>query len=191
MGPWGDGFAGGDGLTLERMIAAENSIDMGPLTSRLEDVVRHADGRICLDPEVLLTDLNRLLAEPSEQGLLLVGRRNIQTNNSWLHNLPLLSSGPDRACLEMHPLDAERRQILEGDRVKVRSSVAGLEVPVRLSDNLMPGTVCLPHGFSEEAKAGQSVARSGPNSNVLAPADYVDRPSATAALNGIPVTVER
>lgn len=191
MGPWGDGFGQREGLTLKQIAREQNSIDMGPLRSRLDEVVQHADGCVHLAPEVLMADLERLVAEPAEEGLLLVGRRNIQTNNSWLHNLPLLSTGPDRACLEMHPQDAERRQIGDGDRVKVRSSVGVIEAPVKLSAALMPGTVCMPHGFSEEPRSGQSVARSGPNSNAIAPAGYVDGPSATVALNGIPVSVER
>ncbi len=122
-------------------------------------------------------------------GLRLIGRRNIQTNNSWLHNLPLLSAGPDRAVLEMNIQDALTRQIRAGDRVRVSSAVGDLHVEVVLTEDLMPGTVCLPHGFSEVEKPRQHVARKGVNSNVLAAADYVDRPSATVALNGIAVTV--
>jgi len=187
MGPWGDRFGARQGLTLARLIEQPDSIDMGPLEPRLGEALGHAT--LDLAPDVIIRDLDRLQREADTKELRLIGRRNIQTNNSWLHNLPLLSTGPDRARLEMHPDDAEARQIRDGDRVAVRSDIGELRAVVTLSSALMPGTVCLPHGFSEEQKPGQRVARSGPNSNVIAPADYVDVPSATVALNGIAVSV--
>ncbi len=188
MGPWGDQYRGGEGLSLQALRNNPNSIDMGAIEPRLQEVITHPHGCIDLAPEVLMAEFSRLAVEP-HTGLRLVGRRNIQTNNSWLHNLPLLSVGPDRAVLEMHPRDAEERQICDGSRVRIKSSAGELQVKVKLSSDLMPGTVVLPHGFSAEHNPHQQVARSGVNSNILAKAEDVDLPSATAALNGIEVNV--
>ncbi len=189
FGPWGDGFSGAQGLSLQRLIDTPDGVDMGPLQPRLLEVVQHPDGMLQLAPEVVLRDLQRLAEEPMQTDLLLIGRRHPNTNNSWLHNLPMLSRGRDRAVLEMHPQDASVRQIGEGDRVRLRSVAGELTVRVALTQDLMPGTLSLPHGYSNSVDLEQKIARSGPNSNVLASADYVDVPSATAALNGIPVEV--
>lgn len=189
FGPWGDRFSNEAGITLQQLIDAPDSLDMGPLQTRFDEVVQHADGRMDLAPEVVLGDLERLSQTLESSELLLIGRRHANTNNSWLHNLPMLSRGQDRAVLEMHPQDAQLRQISNGDQVRIRSQVGELTASVLLTDTLMPGAVSMPHGYSDYAKSQQQVARIGPNSNVLAPADYVDVPSATVALNGIPVAV--
>lgn len=189
FGPWGDRFTNNKGLTLQQMLEAPNSIEMGPLQPRLPQLVQHADGLLQLAPDVIIRDLTRLADTPAQVELLLIGRRNANTNNSWLHNLPMLSRGKDRAVLEMHPQDAEVRQIREGSNVCVRSSVGELQVQVEFTETLMPGSVSMPHGYSESDLSGLGVARAGANSNRLAPADFVDVPSATAALNGIPVAV--
>lgn len=189
FGPWGDQFGGETGITLQQLIETPDSLEMGPLQPRLDEIVQHADGLLDLAPEVILSDLQRLVQTPESSELLLIGRRHPNTNNSWLHNLPMLSRGQDRAVLEMHPLDAQLRQISDGDQVRIGSQAGELAASVSLTDTLMPGVVSMPHGYSDYAKSQQQVARSGPNSNVLAPADYVDVPSATVALNGIPVVV--
>jgi anaerobic selenocysteine-containing dehydrogenase len=128
--------------------------------------------------------------------LLLVGRRNAQTNNSWLHNLPLLTKGPARCVLEMHPADAAARGFAEGDRVQVRSAVASLEVAVHITTDVAPGVVVLPHGFSageaplQAVAHARAVATGSVNANRLAAAGYVDVASGTVALNGFPVWCE-
>jgi anaerobic selenocysteine-containing dehydrogenase len=191
-GRWGDHFGRREGLSLQTLIDQPNSIDLGALRPHLDDVIRHADGCVDLAPEVILADLERLRAEAPTDELLLVGRRNIQTNNSWLQNLPLLSKGPDRCVLEMNVSDADALGIHEGDWVSVTSSVDRLKVKVMLTEDLARGVVSMPHGFSEYANGRQSVAsaRPGVNSNAIAPADHVDAISATVALNGIPVAVK-
>ncbi|MFM8356785.1 MAG: molybdopterin dinucleotide binding domain-containing protein, partial [Gammaproteobacteria bacterium] len=142
--------------------------------------------------------------------LLLIGRRNVQTNNSWLHNLPVLARGPNRCVLEMHPQDAARRGLVDGERVTVSTAVDAVTVPLCITDDLRPGVVCLPHGFSSgdwQHLAGVAAAPHHPdgqrhasararqagsaNANALAAAGDVDLPSATAALNGIPVHCTR
>jgi hypothetical protein len=205
VGRWGDGFGagageGGHALTLARIASAPNGIDLGPLAPSLERVVGHADGRIRLAPPLLLAEVGRLLegdVAAAPGALLLVGRRNAQTNNSWLHNLPLLTKGPARCVLEMHPADAAARGFAEGDRVQVRSAVASLEVAVHITADVAPGVVVLPHGFSageaplQAVAHARAVATGSVNANRLAAAGYVDVASGTVALNGFPVWCER
>jgi len=212
-GRWGDGFgqrafinrpaATADepphvtGLTLARLIEHPDSIDLGPPQPSLDRVIKSAGGRIDLAPALMLEELERLAAGPPPAApgeLLLIGRRNIQTNNSWLHNLPLLTRGPARCVLEMHPADAAERQIADGDQVTVRSRIDTVTVPVRITEDLGRGVVCLPHGFSSAETPGQRIAQQravdtgSVNVNRLAAASDVDIPSATVALNGIAVT---
>lgn len=204
VGRWGDGFGaeageGGHALTLARIASAPNGIDLGPLAPSLERVLGHADGRIRLAPPLLLAEVGRLLegdVAAAPGALLLVGRRNAQTNNSWLHNLPLLTKGPARCVLEMHPADAAARGFAEGDRVQVRSAVASLEVAVHITTDVAPGVVVLPHGFSageaplQAVAHARAVATGSVNANRLAAAGYVDVASGTVALNGFPVWCE-
>ena len=214
-GAWGDHFgeralhiesvAGDDlmpavtGLTLAALRAQPHGIDLGPLNPGLDRVVLHEDGKIHCAPALILAEIERLrdAAAPEGDDLLLIGRRNVQTNNSWLHNLPALARGRSRCVLEMHPDDAAARGISERDPVRITSSTATLVVNVRLTDELRPGVVCLPHGFSAGEAPAQALTAArarqtgSVNANALAAASDVDLPSATAALNGIPVRCER
>lgn len=196
-GTFGDAFgARANGLTLQHLIDAQDSIDLGPLRPRLAQVLRTQDGKIDLAPASILKDVQRLLSEaPAADAdeLLMIGRRNIQTNNSWLRNLPMLTKGPARAVLDMHPDDARTRGLGDGDLVRVSTAIANVEVVMRINADIAPGVVCLPHGFSAGQTPLQAVAQSHPgvNSNALAAANYVDVPSGTVALNGIAVRCER
>lgn len=196
-GRWGDHFEKRDGLTLQGLIDAPNGIDLGPPRSRMSEVVRTVDGRIDLAPEVILEDINYLTDSQDPGGLLLIGRRNIQTNNSWMHNLPRLDRGSGKAktlCfLEINPVDAQRDGLQSDDWVEVTSTAGSIVAQISLSESISPGVISLPHGFSHDKQIRQSVTKShqGPNYNVLAPTEYIDRPSATASLNGIPVTIRK
>jgi anaerobic selenocysteine-containing dehydrogenase len=122
--------------------------------------------------------------------MVLVGRRDLRSNNSWMHNLPLLVRGPERCTVHVHPADAERLGLIDGDRAVVRSRVGEVELPVEVTDAIMEGVVSIPHGWGHDAPGAQlSVARehAGANSNVLADEELVDGPSGNAVLNGIPV----
>jgi anaerobic selenocysteine-containing dehydrogenase len=190
-GPWGDRFGEQDGIALKDMIENPHSIDQGPPRSRLSEVVLFEDGCIDLAPDAIVTDLRTLKSEAPSTGLQLIGRRNIQTNNSWLHNLPGLGKGPKRCVLDMHPADAASRGIDDGDEVTIASSAGSIVATVRLNGDMRRDTVVLPHGFSELGDPSQPDQRRGPNSNVLSPSDHLDSISGTAAMNGIPVTVVR
>ena len=204
VGRWGDGFGagageGGHALTLRKVAEAPNGIDLGALEPSLDRVLGHADGRIDLAPPLLLAEVGRLLAPDAAtapDALLLVGRRNAQTNNSWLHNLPVLTKGPARCVLEMHPDDAAARGLADGALVRVRSAVASLAVTLQVTADVAPGVVVLPHGFSageaplQAVAQARAIATGSVNSNRLAAAADVDVASGTAALNGFPVWCE-
>ena len=193
-GPYGAG-PGEDGLSLRAMLDAPSGVvDHGPLEPRLPDVLATANGRVQLAPTELLEDLPRLaasLAEP-EDGLLLVGRRHLRTNNSWGQNVAALTGSTDLCTLQVHPDDAAARGLVDGGRAVVRSRVGRVEAPVEVTEDIAPGTVSLPHGFgNDEDGIRLSVASEvgGANSNVLTDEQEVDPLSGNAVLNGIPVDV--
>jgi anaerobic selenocysteine-containing dehydrogenase len=195
-GPYGDGFgARPDGLSLSRLEQAPHGIDLGPLQPRLPDALRTASGKIELAPELIVADVARLRASlqaPRNGGLLLVGRRQLRSNNSWMHNLPVLVKGKPRCTLHVHPDDAERLGLHDGEPARVRSRTGDVLVPVEVTDAVMPGVVSLPHGWGHDAPGTrQSVAteHAGTNSNLLADELLVDAVSGNAVLNGIPVEV--
>jgi anaerobic selenocysteine-containing dehydrogenase len=194
-GPFGDRYGQNpDGLTLEKLKAEPNGINFGPMVSRVPEVLGTADQKIRLAPQYLLDDLPRLarrLVRPPEE-LVLVSRRHLRSNNSWLHNVPPLMKGRDRCVLLMHRDDAERRGLVSGDVVSVASSGGEIRVPVDVTDAIKPGVVSMPHGWGHGRPGTRmAVANNAPgvNTNVLSPPNFIDEPSGNGALNGIPVTV--
>ncbi len=183
-------------LTLADLEAAPHGVDLGPLAPRLPDVLRTPSGRIELAPEAIVADVPRLreaLAREHEDGaLVLVGRRQLRSNNSWMHNLPRLASGPERCTLHVHPDDAARLGLTDGEAAEVRSRTGTVHAPVEVTDRVMAGVVSLPHGWGHDApgaRLGVAAERPGVNANVLADEALVDAISGNAVLNGIPVAV--
>jgi len=194
-GAFGDRYgANPDGLTLEKLKTLPDGINYGPMVPRLPGVLGTSDHKVRLAPPYLLDDLARLAArldrEPDE--LVLVSRRHLRSNNSWLHNVAPLMKGKERCTLLIHRGDAQRRGLATGDIATVTSSAGQLDVPVEVTDAIKPGVVSMPHGWGH-GKPGtrMSVANDSPgvNTNVLSPPDFLDEPSGNGALNGIPVTV--
>lgn len=196
-GPFGDGFDdAADGLSLAKLRAVPHAVDLGPLESRLPDLLRTPGRRIALAHRYFLQDVPRLrakLAAGEPGGLRLIGRRQDRNMNSWLHNLPVLAKGRERCSLLVHPEDAARLGLVAGARARIRSRVGEIEAPVELSDDMMPGVVSLPHGFGHgESQTRLSVAASqqpGVNSNALTDEEALDPWSNTSIVNGIPVEV--
>jgi len=194
-GPHGDAYgARTGGLTLAEMARHPDGIDMGPLAPRLDEVLQTPSRKIELAPEYITADLPRLAARLRRRpaGLVLVSRRHLRSNNSWMHNVPSLVSGRDRCTLLIHPDDAAASGVEDGKSACVRSEAGRLVVPVEVSDEMMRGVVCLPHGWGHDKEGARlSVARehAGVCNNVLAPGGFVDVPSGNAAVNGIPVEV--
>ena len=193
-GPYGDAFgARPDGLTLDKLEAAPHGIDLGPLESRVPEVLRTPSGKIELTPEPVVADLERLraaLARETNGGMVLIGRRQLRSNNSWMHNLEPLVRGKERCTAHVHPDDAERLGLVDGERAFVRSRAGEIEVPVEVTDAVMPGVVSIPHGWGHDVDGVRlqvASAHAGSNSNVLADETLVDPLSGNAVLNGIPV----
>lgn len=198
-GRWGDGFgADPDGLRLTMLAGNPHGIDLGALEPRLPANLRTPSAKVELAPPEILDAMPALLDDIerrtvlAEGELLLVGRRDVRSNNSWMHNIDVLVRGRARCTLLMHAIDASSRGIAAGDTVIVRSRVGALETPVELTDDLMPGVVSLPHGWGHAVagtRLGVAAGRPGVNSNVLTDGDVLDPISGNATLNGIPVTV--
>ena len=183
-------------LTLADLEAAPHGIDLGPLEPRLPDVLRTPSGRIELAPAPIVADVARLraaLTRPRDAGgFVLVGRRQLRSNNSWMHNLERLVSGPARCTLHVHPDDAERLGLADGAPARVESRTGALEAPVEVTDAIRPGVVSLPHGWGHDAPGARLAvagAHAGVNANLLADEGLVDALSGNAVLNGIPVSV--
>ncbi|MDX3538912.1 molybdopterin-dependent oxidoreductase [Streptomyces sp. MB09-01] len=194
LGPYGDRFgAAAEGqLSLERLLAHPHGIDLGPLQPRLPGVLRTRSGRIELLPDPIAAELPRLRAALADRPatLVLVGRRHLRSNNSWLHNVPALTGGSNRCTLQVHPQDASRLGLTEGGRARITAEGGSLEVPVEVTDAVRTGVVSLPHGWGHDrAGARLAVASAAPGANVnqLLNGTRLDRLSGTAVLNGFPV----
>jgi anaerobic selenocysteine-containing dehydrogenase len=180
-------------LTLEQLESAPHGIDLGALEPRLPDALRTASGKIELAPEPIVADVERLresLERPRNGNLVLVGRRQLRSNNSWMHNLPVLIKGKDRCTLQLHPDDAERHGLTDGDQAELSSRAGKLVAQVEVTDTVMPGVCSLPHGWGHDvAGTAQRVASAHPgsNSNLVADEELIDALSGNAVLNGIPV----
>ncbi len=194
-GPFGDRYGEmPGGLTLDLLKANPNGIDFGPMVPQLPDILGTANKKIRLAPQYLLDDLPRLVArlERPTEPLVLVSRRHLRSNNTWLHNVPALMKGKDRCTLLIHPDDAARRGIAADDVVTVKSAAGEIKVPVEVTDAIKPGVVSMPHGWGHGRPGTRmSVANGSPgaNTNVLSPPTFLDEPSGNGALNGIPVTI--
>lgn len=196
-GPFGDGFgAVPDGLTLDKLIASPHGIDFGALEPRLPNILRTQSGKIELAARQLVDDLTRLEVFCQEKidttQLTLVGRRDLRSNNSWLHNIEVLVKGKVRCTLQMHPNDATRLGIMQGSSVRIKSRVGSVDAPVEITDLIRPGVVSLPHGWGHSMPGTNTKvasSRAGVNSNVLTDEQRLDPLSGTSVLNGIPVSV--
>jgi anaerobic selenocysteine-containing dehydrogenase len=183
------------GLTLEALEAAPHGIDLGPLRPRLPDALRTSSGKIELAPAALVADVERLrtsLQQPANggNGVVLIGRRQLRSNNSWMHNLPVLVKGKPRCTLHVHPDDAARHNLIDGAEAQVSSRTGTVTALVEVTDAIMRGVVSLPHGWGHDVEGTQQRVASehaGTNSNVLADDLLVDVVSGNAVLNGIPV----
>jgi anaerobic selenocysteine-containing dehydrogenase len=194
-GPFGDGFGvDAEGLTLQRMLDHQHGIDFGPLEPRLPQVLQTPSGKVELAPPEILDAIPAVLAtdaQPDE--LVMIGRRDLRSNNSWMHNVPVLMKGKQRCTLLIHPLDAAARDLKSGDVAMIRSPTGRVDAPIEITDDVMPGVVCLPHGWGHDAEGSRlSVAGATPgvNMNRLVDGTVLEPLSGNARLNGVPVRVD-
>ena len=181
-------------VTLADLEAAPDGLDLGPLAPRLPGVLSTASGHVELAPEPIVRDVPRLLDSlaTAPGDMVLIGRRQLGSNNSWMHNIGPLVRGGNRCTAQVHPADAARLGLLDGGTALIRSRTGEVKVPVEVTDVVRPGTVSVPHGWGHDlAGVRMSVAEShaGTNSNVLADDLLLDVPSGNAVLNGLPIEV--
>jgi len=200
FGPYGAKFNPfSKGLTLKKVKAAQHGMDLGPMSPCLPERLRTDNKRIKLAPQLFVTDIERVrerLGSTTANGhLLLIGRRQLRSNNSWLHNsLRLVKGNPakPRCTIIMNPTDAANRDLREGQRAQVKSRVGTIILPVELSDEIMRGVVSIPHGWGHDREGNQlAIAQqySGASINDLTDEQSIDAICGTAAFNGTPVMV--
>ncbi|MGJ6121830.1 molybdopterin-dependent oxidoreductase [Mycolicibacterium sp. Y3] len=193
LGPYGDGFgADPDGLTLDKVTAAPHGIDLGPLKPRLAQVISTPSGKVELAPPALVADTARLRESigRAREAYVLIGRRHLRSNNSWMHNVAALTGGSNRCTLQVHPDDAAELGLT--DSAKVRGPGGEVIVPVEVTPGLRRGVVSLPHGWGHDradTRLGVAAAEPGVNANQLNDGSALDPLSGTAVLNGIPVDI--
>jgi anaerobic selenocysteine-containing dehydrogenase len=191
--------AGPYALSLDVLKSAPHGVDLGPLEPSLMRRLETPDGKIACAPEAFVADLKRVEAELLDRRALpgelrLVGRRHLRSNNSWMHNSHRLTKGPRRDHLWIHPDDAARRAIEDGDQVTLASRVGEVSVTAKVTDRVMSGVVCLPHGFGQ-SRAGVrltlAAALPGASYNDVSDEAAVDPLCGNAALNALPVSVRK
>jgi anaerobic selenocysteine-containing dehydrogenase len=210
MGPYGAGFGtDSGGLTLAKVKAssATGGIDLGELQPRVPEMLRTADGKINLAQPMMLQDVKRAtldLQRPAPD-MVIIGRRDVRSNNSWMHNLPILAKGPMRCTALVHPADAQRLGLVDGEltRIAATGSLNGagksqdraqrsIQAQVQISADMMPGVVSLPHGWGHDLDGtGQKLAaqRPGANLNALLDENRRDPLSGNAVLSGVAVSM--
>jgi anaerobic selenocysteine-containing dehydrogenase len=195
-GPFGDGFGQNpEGLTLASFKQKPDGLLLGHAKPQGKKAITTPSGKIELAHEHLLKDIPRLEEKISNPGneLLLVSRRHIGSMNSWMHNIEKLVKGKDRCTLQIHPTDAAKQHIKQGQLIAISNESGAITAHAEITKNICPGIVCLPHGWGHSEKAAKlSVASKHPgfNINKLSPATLVDEASGNAVLNGIPVTLD-
>ena len=194
-GPYGDQFGmKPDGLNLEKVQVAEGGIDLGEHAPRVPEVLRTPSGKIELAPPMLIDDLKRPAAdlERSTPELVIVGRRQLHGNNSWMHNLPVLAKGAARCIALINPKDAARLGLEDGGRVRIAHDGRSIEAEVEITDEMMPGVVSLPHGWGHDQPGSQlkvAAANPGANLNALMDENRRDPLSGNAVLSGMEVEI--
>lgn len=188
-------------LTLDDLVEHPHGVDLGELQPRMPEVLRTPTGKIDLAPEVLVADLGRAAASLAlapervdATQFLLIGRRDLRSNNSWMHNIPVLVKGRPRCTLQLHPEDAAALGLTDGAPAEVRSRVGSITAPVELFEGITPGVACLPHGWGHSkpgTRTRVAAEHAGVNTNVLTDDEHLEPITGTAVLSGIPVTITR
>jgi anaerobic selenocysteine-containing dehydrogenase len=187
------------GLSLAMLARHPHGVDLGPLEPSLPGRLLTRHRTIPLAPPLFLADLPRLEAflkdcPPVGETLELIGRRELRSNNSWMHNSERLIKGPERCTLRMHPADAGRLDLPHGSPVEIESRVGAITANLEISDELMPGVVSLPHGWGHHRPGmalGVAASRPGVSLNDITDDSLRDELCGTSAFNGVPVRVRR
>jgi len=157
-----------------------------------------ANKTVELAPSLLTDDMARVrealqaTQTADEFDLLLINRRHLRDNNSWMHNAERLVKGRNRCTLLMHPRDAAQRGIKSNDTVQIRSRVGQVAVPVEITEDMMEGVVCLPHGYGHDrtgVRLPVAQAHAGVSVNDLTDDLLLDSLTGNAVFGGVPVRV--
>jgi formate dehydrogenase len=187
------------GLTLAKLraqprgVVLAEHVDTGVLTKRL----KHRDRRVHLGDERIAAELTRLLDAPepsSDYPLLMIGRREVRSHNSWLHNTPRFRDATRRHRALVNPVDAAAIGVADGGPARVVSARGAIELPVELSEDVAPGTIAVPHGWGHRGAGWQTANEAGgANVNELTSSalDDLEKLSGMAHLNGVPVRLEK
>lgn len=185
-------------LTLSKLKKAPHGIDLGPLQPNLKQRLATPNRRIALAPDLLVADVTRLreylphLTTPSDS-LWLIGRRDLRSNNSWMHNYQRLVKGKERCTLLMNPADAQSRCLADGQMVEVSSRVGCVQLPLEMTETMMSGVVSMPHGWGH-GRAGTRLPiaqqHPGVSINDLTDEQQLDTLTGNAAFSGISVSVK-
>ena len=188
-------------LTLDKVKANPHGIDLGPLQPALPEAILHEAKIIPLEFDYFMGDLPRVERHffgtevaTEDAPLMLIGRRHLKTNNSWLHNSPRMHKGNNRCTAQIHPTDAQTYSIKDGDKVVVTSRVGRVAVEAEVTEKIMPGVISIPHGWGHDKNGiNWQVAsqNAGANVNALTDEMAVDELSGNAVLNGVPVSIAR
>ena len=196
-GPYGAAYGSNpSGVSVRALLDAPHGIDFGALEPRIPEILRTPSAKVELCPPLFAENLSKVLArvkKSSDDKLLLVGRRHLKSNNSWMHNMKILTKGSLSCTLQVHPDDAVRLGLSHGAPARVTSRVGSVVAPVEVTDAIRAGVVSLPHGWGHNVRGTKlSVAaeKPGVNSNILTDDERIDELSGNAVLNAIPVTVQ-
>ncbi|TGK00710.1 molybdopterin oxidoreductase family protein [Leptospira semungkisensis] len=201
-GPYGEKSGSPIGMSLELLKNSPHGVDLGALKPCFPNRLWTEDKMIHLVPKEVVGDLSRLqnykeklIADQMlQEKFLLIGRRHLRNNNSWMHNLPKLMTGKDRCTIMIHPEDANALGIKEEELVVIESRVGKIQLPAEVTDEIMKGVVSIPHGFGH-GKEGTSLnvaaQFAGSSINDLTDDQALDELSGNAAFSGIPVSVRK
>ena len=184
------------GMTLNKLKKNPHGIDLGPPKRMLPQALKHKDKQIHLNIDFYQADLERvreMMQNYDDKQVLLIGRRHVRSNNSWLHNSYRLVKGKPRCTLMLHPETAKEYSIEDGQNVKVTSRVGSVIITAEVTDELMPKVVSIPHGWGHDRKGVKqkiAQAHAGVSVNDLTDDTLIDQLSGNAAVNGVPVQLE-
>ena len=184
------------GMSLNKLKKKPHGFDLGPLKRMLPQALKHKDKQIHLNVNFYQADLERvreMMQNYDDKQILLIGRRHVRSNNSWLHNSYRLVKGKPRCTLMLHPETAKEYSIEDGQNVKVSSRVGSVIITAEVTDELMPKVVSIPHGWGHGRKGVKqkiAQAHAGVSVNDLTDDTLIDQLSGNAAVNGVPVQLE-
>jgi len=172
-------------------VVLHEDLPLRPLKGRLQ----HSDKKIHLADPKVIGEIARLEQEEHldvDRPYRLIGLREVRSHNSWMHNAPRLMPDSRRLLLRIHPADAEALGLVEGGEARLTSGAGEIAVPVTLTDEMIRGTVALPHGWGHNGSWRRANAAGGATSNLLASSrvEDVEALSGSTVLNGIPVRIE-